>query len=182
MKHLLFVSALLFVTPAWSQALVVATCGSGSYPVGQLHQLTMNPHKPATSACRRRRCWGRLWGSKERPRRFLRQRHRLRLKAAHGPRRAQERRKPARHPAVATCRACVGAARPGHVEGAGGKFVRQRGAAERGVKPVEDESAGAIVLCRHRRGSFAAGYQRRPRGERLVDGRIDAVLHHGNLD
>jgi hypothetical protein len=43
MKHLLFVSALLFVTPAWSQAIVVATCGSGSYPVGQLHQLTMNP-------------------------------------------------------------------------------------------------------------------------------------------
>ena len=43
MKHLLFVSALLFVTPAWSQALVVATCGSGAYTVGQLHQLTMNP-------------------------------------------------------------------------------------------------------------------------------------------
>ena len=43
MKHLLFVSALLFVTPAWSQAIVVATCGSGAYPVGQLHQLTMNP-------------------------------------------------------------------------------------------------------------------------------------------
>jgi hypothetical protein len=42
MKHLLFVSALLFVTPAWSQALVVATCGSGAYTVGQLHQLTMN--------------------------------------------------------------------------------------------------------------------------------------------
>ena len=43
MKHLLFVLALLFVTPAWSQAIVVATCGSGAYPVGQLHQLTMNP-------------------------------------------------------------------------------------------------------------------------------------------
>ena len=43
MRHLLFVSALLFVTPAWSQALVVATCGSGAYTVGQLHQLTMNP-------------------------------------------------------------------------------------------------------------------------------------------
>ena len=43
MKHLLFVLALLFVTPAWSQALVVATCGSGAYPVGQLHQLTMDP-------------------------------------------------------------------------------------------------------------------------------------------
>ena len=43
MRYLLFVSALLFVTPAWSQAIVVATCGSGSYPVGQLHQLTMNP-------------------------------------------------------------------------------------------------------------------------------------------
>ena len=43
MRYLLFVSALLFVTPAWSQALVVATCGSGAYPVGQLHQLTMNP-------------------------------------------------------------------------------------------------------------------------------------------
>ena len=43
MKHLLFVSALLFVTPAWSQALVISTCGSGSYTVGQLHQLTMNP-------------------------------------------------------------------------------------------------------------------------------------------
>ena len=43
MKHLLFVSALLFVTPAWSQAIVVATCGSGAYTVGQLHQLTMNP-------------------------------------------------------------------------------------------------------------------------------------------
>ena len=43
MKHLLFVAALLLVTPAWSQALVVATCGSGAYPVGQLHQLTMNP-------------------------------------------------------------------------------------------------------------------------------------------
>ena len=25
------------------QAIVVATCGSGAYPVGQLHQLTMNP-------------------------------------------------------------------------------------------------------------------------------------------
>jgi hypothetical protein len=43
MKHLLFVSALLFVTPAWSQAIVVATCGSGAYTVGKLHQLTMNP-------------------------------------------------------------------------------------------------------------------------------------------
>ena len=43
MRYLLFVSALLFVTPAWSQAIVVATCGSGAYPVGQLHQLTMNP-------------------------------------------------------------------------------------------------------------------------------------------
>jgi hypothetical protein len=43
MRSLLFVSALLFVTPAWSQALVVATCGSGAYTVGQLHQLTMNP-------------------------------------------------------------------------------------------------------------------------------------------
>jgi hypothetical protein len=43
MKHLLFVSAFLFVTPAWSQAIVVATCGSGAYTVGQLHQLTMNP-------------------------------------------------------------------------------------------------------------------------------------------
>ncbi len=43
MKHLLFVLALLFVTPAWSQAIVVATCGSGAYTVGQLHQLTMNP-------------------------------------------------------------------------------------------------------------------------------------------
>ena len=43
MKHLLFVLALAFVTPAWGQALVVATCGSGAYTVGQLHQLTMNP-------------------------------------------------------------------------------------------------------------------------------------------
>ena len=43
MRSLFFVLALLFVTPAWSQALVVATCGSGSYPVGQLHQLTMDP-------------------------------------------------------------------------------------------------------------------------------------------
>ena len=43
MKPLLFVLALLFVTPAWSQAIVVATCGSGAYPVGQLHQLTMDP-------------------------------------------------------------------------------------------------------------------------------------------
>ena len=30
-------------TSAHGQALVVATCGSGAYPVGQLHQLTMNP-------------------------------------------------------------------------------------------------------------------------------------------
>ena len=43
MKHLLFVSALLFVTPAWSQAIVVATCGTGAFTVGQLHQLTMDP-------------------------------------------------------------------------------------------------------------------------------------------
>jgi hypothetical protein len=43
MKHLLFVLALLFVTAAHGQAIVVATCGSGAYPVGQLHQLTMNP-------------------------------------------------------------------------------------------------------------------------------------------
>jgi hypothetical protein len=43
MRYLLFVLAALFVTPAWSQALVIATCGSGAYPIGQLHQLTMNP-------------------------------------------------------------------------------------------------------------------------------------------
>ena len=43
MRYLLFVSALLFVTPAWSQAIVVATCGSGAYPVGTLQQLNMNP-------------------------------------------------------------------------------------------------------------------------------------------
>jgi hypothetical protein len=30
-------------TAAHGQAIVVATCGSGAYPVGQLHQLTMNP-------------------------------------------------------------------------------------------------------------------------------------------
>ena len=30
-------------TSAHGQALVVATCGSGAYPVGQLHQLTMDP-------------------------------------------------------------------------------------------------------------------------------------------
>jgi hypothetical protein len=43
MRYLLFVLAALFVTAAHGQALVIATCGSGSYPVGQLHQLTMNP-------------------------------------------------------------------------------------------------------------------------------------------
>jgi hypothetical protein len=45
MKYLFFVLSLLFVTPAWSQALVVATCGSGNYTadIGHLHQLTMNP-------------------------------------------------------------------------------------------------------------------------------------------
>ena len=43
MRSLLFVSALLFVTAAWSQALVVATCVSGAYPFGQMHQLTMTP-------------------------------------------------------------------------------------------------------------------------------------------
>ena len=30
-------------TAAHGQAIVVATCGSGAYPVGQLHQLTMDP-------------------------------------------------------------------------------------------------------------------------------------------
>ena len=43
MRSLLFVLALAFVTPAWGQAIVIATCGSGAYPVGQLHQLTMDP-------------------------------------------------------------------------------------------------------------------------------------------
>jgi hypothetical protein len=43
MKHLFFVLALVFVTSAHGQALVVSACGAGAYPVGQLHQLTMNP-------------------------------------------------------------------------------------------------------------------------------------------
>ena len=45
MKHLFFVLAFLFVTPAWSQAIVLSTCGSANYSaaIGQLHQLTMDP-------------------------------------------------------------------------------------------------------------------------------------------
>ena len=43
MRYLLFVLAMLFVTAAHGQAIVVSSCGTGAYPVGQLHQLTMNP-------------------------------------------------------------------------------------------------------------------------------------------
>ena len=52
MKHLFFVLASLLVTPAWSQAIVLSTCGSANYSaaIGQLHQLTMDPAWPFVCA------------------------------------------------------------------------------------------------------------------------------------
>ena len=43
MKWLVLAVLAVTATAAHGQALVVATCGSGAYPVGQLHQLTMDP-------------------------------------------------------------------------------------------------------------------------------------------
>ena len=43
MKRLLLTFSLLAPVPAFAQAIVISACGTGSYTVGQLHQLTMNP-------------------------------------------------------------------------------------------------------------------------------------------
>jgi hypothetical protein len=43
MRWLVLAVLAVAATAAHGQAIVVATCGSGAYTVGQLHQLTMNP-------------------------------------------------------------------------------------------------------------------------------------------
>lgn len=43
MRRFCLALALLAPVPAFAQALVVPTCGSGTYTPGQLHQLTMDP-------------------------------------------------------------------------------------------------------------------------------------------
>jgi hypothetical protein len=42
MRSLFFVLALVFVTPAWSQQTVVATCGTASYTAGTSANETQN--------------------------------------------------------------------------------------------------------------------------------------------
>ena len=43
MRWLFLALLLLAPAPAFAQAIVISACGTGSYTVGQLHQLTMNP-------------------------------------------------------------------------------------------------------------------------------------------
>ena len=89
MKHLLFVLALLFVTAAHGQAIVLSACGTGAFTVGQLHQLTMNPAGYLCVSTTTLLGTTIREGQGALPQ-FLRQRHRLRLQARPRPSRAQE--------------------------------------------------------------------------------------------